>query len=150
MEKTKPKHKTSGKRNKNVGHSFERDMVQRMKETGFPNVITTRAGSRNRDAQGVDLMNDEEGVHGRLPYNIQCKATSDRIKYDQVLARMPVSTSEINVILHRYATRSAADKRSTGQHFVVQGTYAILDMDNFFKLISVLKKLQSEDNNAIP
>ena len=145
MEK---KPKVGANRNRRAGHKFELLIVEKLREIGFDKVITTRAGSRTRDGQKVDIMNADEAENGRLPYNIQCKLSAKLVKYNDVLKSMPVSTQQMNVVLHKYAPRSTG-RKSKGQIFVPVGTYAILDANDFLKLISTLLKLQSDKNNVL-
>jgi hypothetical protein len=126
---------TNGKRNRSAGHRLEKLAAQLLRDAGYPNVVTTRAESKNRDNQGIDLMNRDEAKNGRLPYNIQCKNSTERPKYDQILGSMPRQESTINVILHKYTMKRE-------QKFITRGHYAILDMYDFMQLVAELKRLR--------
>ena len=123
--------KTNGKRNRNAGNSLERELVNTLKVI-FPDITTSRNNSRIRDGQGVDLMNKDEVNNGRLPYNFQAKMLAKHVDYTKVLKAMPKS-AEINVIIHRKT------KKSEGGRFMTQGTYAILNADDFYDLIAELE-----------
>lgn len=121
-------------RNREAGHSFERDCVKRFVAVGFPNVKTSRAVNRSRDAQKIDLANEDESVQGRLPFNVQCKNTSSTLAYEAILASMP-KTKEINVILHKRTKRA-------GTKFMVSGQYAFMHLEDFFKLVEEVETLK--------
>jgi len=49
------------------GIKFEQDIARQMREDcGFEDAMTSRAGDREKDSQGIDLINTE-------PFAIQCK-----------------------------------------------------------------------------
>jgi len=57
----------SGKHSRTKGHAFERDICRQMREDcGFEDAMTSRAGDREKDSQGIDLINTE-------PFAFQCK-----------------------------------------------------------------------------
>lgn len=145
-EETKPKKKSN--RARSVGHTWERDCGNILKEIGFEHICTTRAESRSRDNQKIDLMNKDEHKHGRLPYNIQCKKLVMAIKgknftypdfaYPDLLNSMPQGEPEINVIFHEMT-----EKRANGKFYAV-GQYAHLKLYDFIMMMKQIKDLQSE------
>jgi hypothetical protein len=120
---------TNGKRNKNAGHSWEREIVNDLKEMGYPHVVTTRSESRGRDAQKIDVMNKDEGENGRLPYNIQAKSLSKTAPYPKLLAELPIVKNVINVIFHKQT------KANDSGRFMTQGKFAILSLTDFYQMI---------------
>lgn len=121
-------------RNRDAGHNFERDMVLRLKESGlFPYAVTARAESRNRDNQKVDIMNTDEGLHGRMPYDFQCKTLSTSLNYPKLIAELPSLPGIMPVILHKQT------KKSEGGKFMVKGTYAAMKLDDFWQLMRFRK-----------
>lgn len=146
--------------NRSAGHDWELECAEAVREVGFPHVVTCRTESCNRDAQKIDLMNVNEAVNGRLPYNIQCKNSCQMVPYHVLLTRgrgktvkprsmkgaskiklvHPIPTTEgvVNVILHKYTS----NKNESGR-FVTQGKYAILKMDDFLKMAEELNRLKS-------
>lgn len=124
--------KKGSSRNRNAGHKFERDVAKLLRDIGFEHVVSTRSESRGRDNQGIDLMNKDELVNGRLPYNIQCKSMAERVPYFQLLRDLPAGTGSINVVFHQFT-----EKR--GSKFHPKGHYAILNMEEFLKLIKELE-----------
>lgn len=121
---------TNGKRNKNAGHAWEREAAAELREIGFHDVVTSRSASRSRDAQKIDLMNDDEGTNGRLPYNIQCKNLAKACPYPKFLAEIPVVKNVMNVVFHKQTKAS-----ETSGRFITKGKYAILSLADFYEII---------------
>lgn len=132
MESGEVKKKPGGNRNRGVGHSFERNVALKLREIGFPHVVTSRSESRNRDNDGIDLINKNELVNGRLPYNIQCKSMVGRVPYQKLLKELPTGTGAMNVVFHQFT-----EKR--GGQFYAVGHYAIVDMEEFLKMVKELE-----------
>jgi Restriction endonuclease len=128
---------TNGKRNRSAGHSFELECVNKLREIGFKHVVTCRAESRSRDNQGIDIINKDEGTHGRLPYNVQCKSYTGKIAYQKVLGIIPKVPEIINVIMHRQTEK-------TEKRFVVRDKFAILYLDDFFKMAARITELEAQ------
>jgi|TARA_R110002096_G_scaffold232252_5_gene422110 hypothetical protein len=108
-------------RNRRAGHSWERECVKILIEF-FPDVVTSRAESRNRDDQKVDLC-----YTGFL--NVQCKTLKDRVNYVEVLSEMPDEEGQMNVIFDK-KTRKTPKGR-----FVTEGIYVHLKLEDFVELI---------------
>jgi len=125
----------NGKRNRSAGNGWERELAELFRAIGFPHVVTTRSESRSRDAQKIDLMNKNEGVVGRLPYNVQAKNTTGHLKYAKVMSEMPVEKGIVNVILHKQTERS-------GIRFICRDKFAILKMDDFINMVRMLQQLE--------
>lgn len=136
MSEEEAKRPSVGKRNKSAGHAWELKIVKRLKEIGYLDVASSRAVSRLRDAQKVDVCNKDESVSGRLPYNIQAKTYSKNVPYPKILAEMPVG-KETNVIFLRQTERS-------GTRFIASGTYAILPLDSFYEMMQKIMNLEKE------
>ena len=94
-------------RNRRAGHSWERECVKILVEF-FPDVVTSRAESRNRDDQKVDLC-----YTGFL--NVQ--------------SEMPDEEGQMNVIFDK-KTRKTPKGR-----FVTEGIYVHLKLEDFVELI---------------
>jgi len=101
-----------GKNNRAKGHKLERDVVNDFKGLGWSNAKTSRAESKNRDDQKVDLCFTD-------PYNVQCKATIKCINYVEILSEMPVEENA-NIIVNRIKNK---------------GDFVILGKDDFLELI---------------
>ena len=113
--------------NRRRGNGYELECVKKLKHL-FPHIVTARSESRSRDNEGVDLMNNNERKNGFLPLDVQCKNFVTRVKYDDILARMP--NTAIPVIFHK-----KTEKRGT--KFFETGQYAILNLDDFIELVDL-------------
>lgn len=128
--------KPGGNRNRKAGHTFERDIVKLLRDIGFEHVVTTRSESRGRDAQGIDIMNKDELVNGRFPYNIQCKNMVSRVDYHALLKNLPDTPGTINVVLHKFT------EKKKGGGFHPRGHYAIINMEDFLEMIKQLQLIK--------
>ena len=124
---------TNGLRNRNAGHSWERDIVSMLKDIGFSQAATSRLVSKFRDDQKIDIVNKDELVNGRFPYNIQAKCTSYKMDYDKELKKLPNDIGIPNVIFHK-ATKKV------GTRFLPKGYYAFLDLKDFLTIIESNEK----------
>jgi len=115
-------------RNRTAGLDFERWLASIFRWIGFTNVVTSRQASRQRDSEKVDLMNQDELVCGRLPYNIQAKNSVRLLKYDDVLSELPVNPGVINMLIHNKT-------RKVGTRFITSGQYVIVQLDDMLTLI---------------
>jgi hypothetical protein len=125
-------------RNREAGHSFERDCAKRFREIGFTNVQCSRAVNRARDAQKVDLANEDESVYGRFPFNVQCKNTTT-LNYVSVLKQMPLTANVPNVIFHKLTKKSEGGKK-----FISQGNFCFLHMEDFLEMVETIQNLKKE------
>lgn len=105
-----------------AGHNWERTCVGLLKEV-FPRAVSSRAESKTRDDQKVDICNTEF-------LNVQCKNYSKRINYDDVLDEMPVEEGQMNVIFDKQ-TR----KHPTSGRFMKRGEYVHMHLEDFVELI---------------
>lgn len=114
------KNKTDGKANFLSGVVWERKVSESLKSIGFGYAVPSIPRSQ-RDKDKVDIVNENEEINGRLPYNFQCKARVNHIPYAKLLSTMP-DDGNANIILH--------DKGA--------GTYAIMNAEDFYNLIQEL------------
>lgn len=126
---------TNGKRNRQSGHAWEREIAKTLRSLGYPHAVTTRSESRSRDAQKIDIMNKDESRNGRLPFNIQAKCSSTHVKYGRLLSELPIEEGVMNVVLHKQTEKK--DSR-----FFAKRLYAIMFMEDFLELV----KLKKEDD----
>lgn len=131
------KKKTNGARNRRAGHSFELEVVKLLKAAGFPHAVTCRSESRSRDNDGIDIINKNEAVNGRIPYNIQAKNYSSKVKYLELLNKLPKIEGVTNVVFHKMTVKK-------GVNFHPLGQVAVLSMEDFLTMASELKKLREE------
>jgi hypothetical protein len=131
----------SGKRNRSAGHGYEVELAKRFRRF-FPDIITSRAGNRSRDAQGIDLVNRDEHLNGRLPLNVQAKnVLLGKLQYQRVLDKMPREKGIINVIYHN------ATKKS-GTKFMKQGEYVFMSSEDFELMLETYLATNLRSNEA--
>lgn len=121
-------------RNRREGHEWERQCVKALKDL-YPDIATARLCNRYRDGQKVDLVNKDESISGRLPFNFQCKNLASRVDFVEVLSEMPDIPGISNVILHKKT-------KKVGTKFVTEGKYAVMYLPDFFELLKELERLK--------
>ena len=129
--------KTKGSsRNRNAGFSWERLNAKRGRDIGYENLKTSRECSRLRDSQKVDLCNADEDKFGRLPYNIQCKTLNSSAPYHRLLKELEEHNGrrQVNVVVHKMT------KKTAGGRFDGIGEYAIMNLDDFYRILRTLKE----------
>ena len=128
--------KTKGSsRNRAAGHSWERRCAIILRELGYNDVKTSRECSRLRDSQKVDFCNADEDKSGRLPYNIQCKTLNSSAPYHRLLKELEEhnGSRQVNVVVHKMT------KKTTGGRFDGIGEYAIMNLDDFYRILKLLR-----------
>ena len=134
-----------GKRNRSVGHSYERKTAKRLREElGWKHVVTSRSESKTRDDQKVDLMNHDEYTNSRMLFDIQCKNTTVNVNYHKLMGEMPDLEETMPVILHN-KTQKAED----GSKFMKVGEYALMKADDWYTLMSELEEFRREKEKFI-
>lgn len=156
--------KRGAKRNKTAGHLYEYAVRDEHRKIGYPHVITCIGESKNRDAQKIDLMNKDEHINGRFPYNVQCKCTSELVDYVKIfnghkkmtfikrtgektlidVDPMPTIPGIVNVIFHK-KTRKVMHKSKDGslkEVFIAQGEFVITKKDDWLTMVAELKRLK--------
>jgi hypothetical protein len=135
--------------NRRAGHQYECDCVRDLKAIGFDHVVTSRSESKTRDNLKVDIMNREEGVHGRLPYNIQCKTTAGTLGYSRLLAEMPRETTGVkNVLFHKQTEAKGGQFRPVGEYAVLTKK-AFLAMAGELRVFGLQHEALVRENNAL-
>ncbi len=157
-------------RNKNAGHGYERDCRDIFRNLGFVHVTTSRAESRNRDNQKIDLINKDEEKNGRLPYNIQCKCTTVLVNYHEIFndtekmvlikkgpnAGMKIAKTikgmdkvpgVVNVVLNKLTTKEIVVEVKNGlpinvEVFQPRGFYAIMRKQDFLMMVMEREELK--------
>ncbi len=147
------KPKRNPRRNARAGHGWEREIILDFKKVGFHEDLTsTRAESRSKDAQGIDLTYKNEHIHGRFPYNIQAKNETKLVSYHDLHNYIVSIPGIINVICHKFTTgivtKQKKDKKTgeligkTKRLFQHKGKYAILKYVDFVFIAGELLRLQ--------
>jgi hypothetical protein len=109
--------KVSGKRNRQKGHDWEREVVNKLKELGFKDAMSSRAGDRFQDSRGIDILN--------VPINIQCKRHHNFCSPVDALKKMPPRDRKVNVVLMKIDNISSDWKEE----------YAILTAEHFLHML---------------
>lgn len=113
-----------GKRSRSAGHSYERLIVNELKQiwpAKFGKCCTSRSESKRTDDKGIDICFTPG-------YQIQVKNCKNVQKYWNLLPGMPQADTEINVIIHKKTQKA-------GSKFISQGEYAIMTKKDFYKLL---------------
>lgn len=98
-----------------VGKIFESDVKYDFEEAGY---IVTCNGVENHQNK-TDILTDD--------FRIQCKCTAQALDYKKILKEIPSDRLKVVVYKHMH-------KMSEG-HYDVKGKYAILEYDDFLKLM---------------
>lgn len=130
----------SGNRSRSAGHGWERELAQIFRDIGYKDVITTRQGSRELDSLKIDLMNSQMSKEGRLPFNIQAKCVKNHLPYLKVISELPKEEGIMNVICHK-------STKKVNNRFIEQDRFAILYLDDFFKLIKKLREYEQTNRS---
>jgi hypothetical protein len=119
--------------NKNAGSSYERLIVNELKELGY-DVVTSRAESRNMDNKKVDVFSPL-GVENSFPYYVQCKISKNNPNYDEILKEMP--KDRVPVIFHRKVSKAT-------KNFMANGDYVILQKSDFYDIVNYIRDLRTK------
>ena len=127
--------KRGSSRNRVAGHNWERACAIKLREIGYEDVKTSRECSRLRDSQKVDLCNADEDKSGRLPFNFQCKTLNSSAPYHRLLKELEEynGRKQINAVIHKMT------KKSPSGRFDAIGEYAIMNLDDFYRILRILK-----------
>lgn len=133
------KKRRSSSRNRTEGHRWERLIVQMLCNSGlYPHAVTCRSANRARDAQGIDICNKDEAIHGRMQDDIQAKTTVDTPSFAELLANIrenDPSGERTPVVFWRKTGKSAQGK------FMVKGNFAITYIEDYLKLMKARQDL---------
>jgi len=125
-------------RNRVAGHNLERDIAKKLRELGFHDIKCSRECSRLRDSKKVDVCNADEDTNGRFPLNIQAKSYNTHVKYAKLLDELKEHNGrkQINVVFHKLT------EKSIGGKFMPKGEFAILNLDDFYKMVEHIKNME--------
>ena len=137
MEEQQEKKKGSS-RNKTAGSNWERLIAKKLRELGFHDIKCSRECSRLRDSKKVDLCNADEDKNGRFPFNIQAKSYNTHVKYAKLLKELEDHNgrNQVNVVFHKLT------EKSIGGKFMPKGEFAILNLDDFYKMIEHISNME--------
>ena len=118
-----------GKRNKQRGNSYERKLINELKEiTGNENLCSSRADSKNLDNMKIDIS-DPDNV---LSFYVQAKATQAVPQIKKINAEVGLKDKPLVIFWN------AQEPREHNQISV--GEYTILSKEFFYDLIKLLYK----------
>lgn len=103
---------------RHFGHDYERSLVQEFKKIGYKNASTSRYSSRELDDKCID-------INGIKPFALQAKATNKGF---------PSVVAEMNKI-----QADKTDYKVLAVKVRNKGQYIVLEQDDFFELIGMLK-----------
>ena len=128
-----------GSRNRTAGLNEERSKAKKVREVfKWPHVVTSRAESRTRDDQKVDLINHNEYENGRMIYDFQIKNTTVNVNYHKLIGEMPDLEETMPVILHKKTEKK-------NDRFLPVGEYAIMKADDWFKQMGQLEEFKRKE-----
>jgi Holliday junction resolvase len=114
--------------NRSAGHSFERQIVNELKDLGFSDVVTSRAESRNMDNNGVDIFGKT------FKYFIQCKNSKSIVKYYDLIGKFEKLKETVKsldkplIIFHRKTYKA-------NTRFVTEGDFVLMRKKDFYNLL---------------
>ena len=130
--------KRGNSRNRDAGNSWERLIAKKLRELGFHDIKCSRECSRLRDSKKVDLCNADEDKNGRFPFNIQAKSYNTHVKYAKLLKELEDHNgrNQVNVVFHKLT------EKSIGGKFMPKGEFAILNLDDLYKMIEHISNME--------
>ena len=114
------------KKSRTKGANLELQICKRLAEIGFPNCVTARGESKNKDNDKIDIIDKD----GNLPTNIQAKHTKVLPNYFKIKEACSDKSLPFTIIWK---------KSSEGQQ-ASPGTVAIIDVEFFYKLLEIYNK----------
>lgn len=124
--------KVRNKANRSKGCSFERDIINRLKEEGFEECVSSRQYSRAMDKAKIDVCDPS----GKLPVYIQAKYTTSTPQYTKIKNACPFDDKPF-VTIWKQATKDGSNS---------PGTIAMLDYEFFIQLLKSFVK--NDCNNS--
>lgn len=111
----------TAKHSRNKGHSFELEIVNKLKEIGYTGVTSSRRESRSKDNNKIDITDTED----LLPVNIQAKYTQKPPNYYAIEAECSDKTKPFCI----------AWKKATDDGTPSPGTLITMPIEYFYELI---------------
>ena len=129
----------SGTKNRNAGHTFERDWAKTFRDKGYVFCKTTRQASRLLDSCKIDLA--------FIPYNFQCKRVKASINYKELILSIKKALHE-NIppedLIHHYPIVIAHKRgRKPEDHLI------IMEATSFIEMMGKQKELEDLQNQTI-
>ena len=114
------------KKSRSKGASWEREVINRLKEIGFTGCVTSRGESKKVDNNKIDIIDTE----GKLPINIQCKQYQNTPSYFTIRDACTDKTKPFVVMWKKYPEGGENSK----------GAIAMVDAEYFYYLLSLTQK----------
>ena len=122
-------------RNRLAGLAYEEEIVKHLNKLEvFPKVGRTAELNKLLDKKKLDIIPVDPEDFKDFVYNIQAKSSTKVVPYGKLIADLKYHFKGIPVVLHKKTTRVASDR------FLTEGTFAILEQDDFLNIISDLER----------
>lgn len=112
-----------GIRNKRKGNKFELEVINKLKEIGFIDCVSSRAKDKTADANKIDIVSE------MLPINIQCKYTVSTPNYFNIESQCTDKSKPFTIIW----------KKSGKSGHNSPGTVAIIPFNYLIELLNGCK-----------
>lgn len=131
----------NGKRNRQVGHSYERLWAKRFRDMGFSYCKTSRQASRLLDDSKIDLA--------FVPYNVQCKSVKANLKYNEVFNEMDEAIKKNfppSDLVHSYPSIIAHKRgpKPEDEHVIMKAKDFLNLVEHTVKCENIINNLTSE------
>ena len=114
------------KKSRSKGASWEREVINKLKEIGFTGCVTSRGESKKVDNNKIDIIDTE----GKLPINIQCKQYQNTPSYFTIRDAC-TDKSKPFVVMWKKSPEGGENSK---------GAIAMVDVDYFYYLLSLTQK----------
>lgn len=124
----------SKRRNQLAGPAHENSIVKKINAIGiFPKVGRSAILDPDLDKRKLDIIPIDPSLFDKFVYRIQAKTTTQVVPYGKLLSELKQHKG-VPVVLHKKT------KRVDNDRFLTEGSYAILEEDDFLKIIGDLEK----------
>ena len=126
MTVEKPKKKRSSGYSKQKGNTYERQIVNELKElTGNENICTARSESKKLDDMKIDISDPDNAI----PCYIQTKKTQVTPSVKKINAEVGLKDKPLCIIWN------IQEKKEGNTNITSNGEYAIIPKDFFYELL---------------
>lgn len=124
---------TIGKRNKRKGNRFELEVINKLKEIGYIDCVSSRSKDKLADANKIDVISDS------LPVLIQCKYSKNTPNYFGIEEACSDKSKPFTII---WKKTGDSGKNSPG-------TLAMIPFNYFLELLNRLRDVKYTNKNII-
>ena len=125
----KTRRSKQAKRNKSKGSGLELEIVNKLKEIGYEGCVSSRSQSKNMDNMKIDVID----MNNELPIYIHSKYTQNTPSYFTIRDECPLKDKPFTLIW----------KKSGTEGHQSPGSIAMVDLDFFYKLLSIYHEVHS-------